>query len=74
MESIDVIINQHNVPVDEVERPRRSTLKPAARVAFANDASGNDTSGVETSGGELPKTKKPDLLCLPWFLPTLFRF
>ena len=31
---------------------RKSTLKPTARVAFANNGSGNDTSGVETSGGE----------------------
>ena len=35
-----------------VRVPRKSTLKPAARVAFANNGSGNDTSGVETSGGE----------------------
>ena len=32
--------------------PRKSTLKPKARVAFGTNGSGNDTSGVETSGGE----------------------
>ena len=35
-----------------VKGPRKPTLKPAAKVAFANDTSGNDTSGVEASGGE----------------------
>lgn len=35
-----------------VRVPRKSTLKPKARVAFGTNGSGNDTSGVETSGGE----------------------
>ena len=35
-----------------VKGSRKPTLKPAAKVAFANDTSGNDTSGVEASEGE----------------------